>query len=365
MFPRSVLMLTLAMLVPFCVGCDGGNSDATALQTSASVDTSESPPGPAPKGMVWIPGGEFRMGDDSPLARPNEQPVHRVRVDGFWMDATPVTNAQFRAFVEATGYVTTAEKAPDLDELMAQLPPGTEPPDPSLLIPASLVFSSEGADLRYGLESWWRWQPGANWRHPEGPGSTIEGKDDHPVVHVSWYDAEAYARWAGKRLPTEAEWEYAARGGKDGLPYIWGTERRPGGKEPPANIWHGRFPHENLLTDGFATTSPVRHFPPNAFGLYDMAGNVWEWCADWYHAEWYAMAGQDVQVNPTGPPTSFDPREPTAPKRVIRGGSFLCSDVYCMGFRPSARMQTSPDTSTMHIGFRCVLSPPKQAPPSP
>jgi sulfatase modifying factor 1 len=308
-------------------------------------------PAPAPAGMVWIPGGEFGMGSDSKLARPDERPVHPVRVDPFWMDATEVTNAQFRRFVEATGYVTTAEKPPRLEDIMAQLPPGTPPPPAETLKPGSLVFAAPA-----GGEYWWKWVPGADWRHPEGPGSSIEGKDDHPVVQVSWFDAEAYARWAGKRLPSEAEWEFAARGGLRGKPYVWGDADPYQGK-PRANIWQGTFPQRNQAVDSYRGASPVRSFPPNGYGLYDMAGNVWEWVLDWYRPDTYAgRAGAKAAMNPQGPADSYDPEEPYIPKRVQRGGSFLCHVDYCASYRPSARMKASPDTSLVHTGFRCVLS---------
>jgi formylglycine-generating enzyme required for sulfatase activity len=308
--------------------------------------------------MVWIPGGAFTMGTDSDLAWPDETPAHRVRVDGFWMDQTEVTNAQFQAFVAATGYVTTAEKPPSLEEIMSQSPPGTPPPPRENLVPGSLVFTPPAGpvDLR-DFSRWWTWTPGASWRHPEGPGSSIEGRNDHPVVQVSWDDANAYARWAGKRLPTEAEWEFAARGGLDGKPYVWGDDR-PTDAEPFANIWQGEFPHRNTAADGFIKTSPVKSFRPNGYGLYDVAGNVWEWCADWYQRDLYRHRAEGgLVVNPIGPDRSSDPTRPFSPQRVQRGGSFLCNDDYCSRYRPSARHGCSPDTGMSHVGFRCVRSP--------
>jgi formylglycine-generating enzyme required for sulfatase activity len=308
--------------------------------------------------MIWIPGGEFAMGGAFSESRNDEFPPHRVRVDGFWMDATEVTNAQFAAFVEQTGYVTTAEVTPELEALMAQVPPGTPPPEASLLVPASVVFTPApvAAQIQDDIHTRWRWVPGASWRHPEGPGSSIDDRMDHPVVHVSWDDATAYAAWAEKRLPTEAEWEFAARGGMEAQPYVWGEQ--PIGEESElANTWQGVFPVHNTARDGFAATAPVGSFKPNGHGLFDMAGNVWEWCADWYDARHYeARAAGGVAVNPQGPASSFDPQEPHAPKRVIRGGSFLCHSSYCAGYRPSARMKEAPDTGTCHIGFRCVLA---------
>lgn len=306
--------------------------------------------------MVLIPAGEFTMGSTDRDAKPDEQPRHRVRISAFLLDATEVTNAQFRAFVAATGYVTTAERAPDAAEILKQMPPGTPAPPPETLVPGSLVYTpSLQSQLGDNPHSWWRFVPGADWRHPRGPGSSIAGLDDHPVVHVSYDDATAYARWAGKRLPTEAEWEYAARGGLDGKPYVWGEQRLPAGGEP-ANIWQGDFPRENLRRDGYEATAPVRSFAANGYGLHDMSGNVWEWVADWYRPDTYAQRAKDVAQDPVGPDSSLDPNEPTIPKRITRGGSFLCSDVYCTGYRPSARMKTSPDTSLCHTGFRCARS---------
>ncbi|HEV3085020.1 MAG TPA: formylglycine-generating enzyme family protein [Gemmataceae bacterium] len=318
-------------------------------------------PSDGPPGMVWVPGGEFTMGTDSDLGHPDEKPAHRVRVDGFWMDETDVTNAQFRQFVEATGYLTTAEKPVDVEEILRQSPPGTPPPPKENLAPGSLVFVATrepvtlaGPDAH---RAWWKWTPGANWRHPEGPGSSIDGKDDHPVVHVSWLDAVAYAQWAGKRLPTEAEWEFAARGGLDAKPYVWGDDR-PTETNIHANIWQGDFPYRNTAADGYERTSPVKAFAPNGYGLYDMAGNVWQWCSDWYRIDLYRQrAGQPVTVNPTGPEKSFDPRQPYSPLRAQRGGSFLCNDAYCTRYRPSARHGCTPDTGMSHIGFRCVMTP--------
>jgi formylglycine-generating enzyme required for sulfatase activity len=310
--------------------------------------------------MVWVPGGEFTMGSDDDEAWPDEKPAHRVRVDGFWMDRTEVTNAQFRAFVEATGHVTTAEKPIDPAEIMRQSPPGTPPPEKDQLLPGALVFVPTKGPVKLrgpGVHrQWWKWTAGANWRHPEGPGSSIEGKDDHPVVHVSWDDAVAYAKWAGRRLPTEAEWEFAARGGLDGKPYVWGDEP-PGQSGKFANIWQGDFPYRNTATDGFERTAPVKSYPPNGYGLYDMAGNVWEWCSDWYQIDLYRQrAGQGPTVNPQGPPRSFDPRQPNAPLRCQKGGSFLCHTSYCTRYRPSARHGCTPDTGMSHIGFRCARS---------
>ncbi len=309
-------------------------------------------------GMVWIPGGEFTMGSDSDLAWPEEKPAHRVRVDGFYMDETDVTNAQFRKFVEATGYVTTAEKPVDVEEILRQVPPGTPRPAPEMLVPGAMVFTpTKGAVPLTGAQAyraWWKWTPGANWRHPEGPNSSIDGKDDYPVVHVSWFDATAYAKWAGKRLPTEAEWEFAARGGLDAKPYVWGDDK-PTDTNIHANIWQGDFPYRNTAADGYAGTSPVKTFPANGYGLYDMAGNVWQWCNDWYQVDLYRQrAGAGVVDNPTGPEKSSDPRQPYTPLRVQKGGSFLCCDSYCTRYRPGARHGCSPDTGMSHMGFRCV-----------
>lgn len=309
-----------------------------------------------PEGMVWIPGGEFTMGSASADAKRDEKPPHKVKVDGFWIDVTPVTNRQFKAFVDATGYVTTAEKAPTLEEIMSQVPPGTPKPSPEMLVAASLVFKpSQGPVSLRSNRAWWEWKPGANWKHPLGPESSIESKEDHPVVQISWFDAVAYAKWAGKRLPTEAEWEYAAYGGKKDIAYVWGNEEFSE-ENPQANIWQGQFPYKSTKPNGYYGTTSVKTFKPNSYGLYDMSGNVWQWCADLYHASYYQdEAKKEMSVNPTGSKTSFDPEEPYATKHVHRGGSFLCHDSYCKGYRISARMKTCPDTSLNHLGFRCVM----------
>lgn len=298
----------------------------------------------APPGMVWIAGGEAVLGSQN---GDRDAPQHRVRIDGFWMDATEVTNAEFAAFVAATGYVTDAEKKPTLEDV-----PGAKEED---LVAGSLVFTPPQAavDLRQ-FWAWWSWVPGADWRHPTGPTSSIAGKDDHPVVHVSWRDAVAYAAWAKKRLPTEAEWEFAARGGLDRKKYVWGDDQKPSGTWH-GNIWQGTFPRENTREDGFEATAPVRAFPANGFGLFAMSGNVWEWCHDFYRPDGYGR-GTDVVGNPQGPADSFDPGEPGMVKHVMRGGSFLCSDTYCLGYMPGTRMKSSPDTGLCHTGFRCVRS---------
>ena len=306
--------------------------------------------------MTYIPGGSFVMGGDSIWGRPDGFSRHKVKVSSFYMDRHEVTNAQFRAFVEASGYITTAERKPDWEEMKKQLPAGTSKPADSLLIAASLVFLPPNHPV--GLDNvaeWWKWVAGADWRHPQGPKSNIEGKDNFPVVQVSWDDAKAYADWAGKRLPTEAEWEYAARGRKPNSIYPWGNEPIEQGKVK-ANSWQGHFPDKNTEKDNYYRASPVKMFQPNGYGLYDMAGNVWEWCSDWYRPDYYSTSAKQENVaDPRGPEDSFDPDEPTVPKRVVRGGSFLCTDQYCSGFRVSARMKTSPDTSLEHTGFRCVV----------
>ena len=319
------------------------------------TDTSSIVKGVADKaGMVLISGGEFTMGCSDKTGRADEYPQHAVTVSSYWMDTTEVTNAQFAKFVAATGYVTTAEKAPDWNEIKKQLPPGTPKPAPELLVASSLVFvmSSTPVDMN-NPASWWAWTKGANWKHPRGPGSSIKGKDNEPVTQVSWDDANAYARWAGKRLPTEAEWEYAARGGLKNQTFPWGSEPlEQGGKK--ANTWQGKFPNTNTGADGYLRIAPVAKYAPNAYGLYDMSGNVWEWCSDWYDANYYASVAQKKLVNPTGSNKSFDPDEPTIPKKVVRGGSFLCHDSYCASYRVSARMKTATDTGLEHTGFRCV-----------
>ncbi len=305
-------------------------------------------------GMVLIKGGQFEMGGDNDQARTDEFPKVPTKVNDFWMDKTEVTNAQFAKFVAATNYKTVAERAIDVGELMAQLPPGTPPPPPEALEPLSLVFDAPTQQVPDNPAYWWRMVKGADWRHPAGPESSIEGKDNFPVVHVSWYDAKAYANWAGKRLPTEAEWEYASRGGTNGQIYPWGNEPIEEGTVK-ANFWQGNFPYFNEQKDGFERLAPVASFAPNGYGLYDMAGNVWEFCADWYHVNYYPHRAKNKIVdNPFGPGNSYDPDEQTTPKKVIRGGSFLCNDSYCSGYRVAARMKTSADTGSEHAGFRCV-----------
>ncbi len=305
-------------------------------------------------GMVWVPSGSFTRGIEDAQSKRDEGPQHRVFVDGFWMDQTEVTNDEFAAFVAETNYVTTAEKVPVWEEIKKELPPGTPKPPDSVLQAASLVFTpTKGPVDLNNYEVWWKWQPKADWKHPKGPMSSIEGKGDHPVVHISWYDAQAYAEWAGKRLPTEAEWEWAARGGdKEGI-YPWGKEPLEEGKAK-ANTWEGTFPFENKQRDLFFYTAPVASFEPNPFGLYDMAGNVWEWCSDWYDYNYYQNFKEEMAQNPKGPKTPYDPYQPYLKQKVMRGGSFLCNDAYCSGYRVAARMKSSPDTGLQHTGFRLV-----------
>jgi formylglycine-generating enzyme len=313
--------------------------------------TTSTPVRPPAKDMSWIPEGEFTMGSDD--FYPEEGPARRVAVDGFWIDAHPITVAEFRRFVKATGHRTTAEIAPDAADY-----PGA---DPDLLVPGSLVFAPTPGpvDLR-NFSLWWAWTPGAFWRRPEGPGSNVGGRELHPVVHVSYGDALAYARWIGKDLPTEAEWERAARGGLDGKIFAWGDEFAPRGRMM-ANSWQGEFPWQNLLSDGYALTSPVRTFAANGFGLYDMTGNTWEWTSDWFSTVAASAPGQPSCCAPRNPRVdseteSYGPGE-RIPRKVIKGGSHLCAPNYCLRYRPAARQSEAIDTSTSHIGFRCIIRP--------
>ena len=323
------------------------------MRQARSKDAAQvgAPPGVRPKDMVWIPGGEFLMGSGD--FYPEERPVHTVAVDGFWIDEHPVTVAEFRRFVKATGHVTWAERAPDPRDY----PDG----DPELMVPGSLVFheTSGAVDLR-DYHNWWSWVPGAQWRHPDGPETTLHGRERHPVTHVAYSDAEAYAAWVGKELPTEAEWEFAARGGLEGRVFVWGDEFAPKGKMM-ANTWQGEFPWQNLTLDGYQRTSPVKAFPPNGYGLFDMAGNVWEWTSDFFTPRHPGEADHSccMPMNPrvTSPEMSYEvggPGEHIA-RRVTKGGSHLCAPNYCLRYRPAARQGEAVDTSTSHIGFRCVV----------
>jgi formylglycine-generating enzyme required for sulfatase activity len=300
--------------------------------------------------MAPIPAGEFVMGSDKHY--PEEKPTHLVRVDPFWMDTHAVTNAQFTEFVDATGYPTIAEQLLNLEDY-----PGA---NPEVAVPGALVFRmTDGRVDLTDVRQWWHYVPGASWRRPEGPGTNLSGREDHPVVHVSFADAEAYAAWAGKRLPTEAEWEFAARGGLDAAEFVWGDAFMPGGKHM-ANTWQGPFPWRNFAADGFERTAPVGSYPPNGYGLYDMAGNVWEWTTDWYAARHPDAAAKPCCVpdNPRGAPMegSYDPRTPQfrIGRKVVKGGSFLCAPNYCRRYRPASRQPQMIDSAMSHIGFRCV-----------
>jgi formylglycine-generating enzyme required for sulfatase activity len=349
---------SVPLLPPSGMTCDMGISAAKADRAASTGQPSQQDgvdphlntapaPGPAPEGMVWIPGGEFWMGADE---FPDARPWHRVYVNGFWMDTTEVTNGQFAKFVKATGYVTVAERTPRAEDF-----PGAPPEN---LVAGSVVFTPPSHPVKlHDHFQWWSYVDGASWRHPEGPTSGIKDRGNHPVVDIAYEDAAAYAKWAGKRLPTEAEFEFAQRGGLDRKPYAWGDEFKPGGQFM-ANTFQGIFPNKNTKEDGYERAAPVASFPPNGYGLYDMAGNVWEWTSDWYRPDYYrTLAAQGpVASNPQGPADSFDPSEPGVKKKVHKGGSFLCTDQYCARYIAGGRGKGEPSTGTNHLGFRLVKS---------
>jgi len=327
-----------------------------ALCLSCQNSKQNRPPLP---GMSWVPGGEFTQGASSndPMAMGHEKPAHKVTVRGFYIDVREVTNAQFANFVKATSYVTVAERPINWEEMKKQLPAGTPKPADSILMPGGLTFKAAPQKLPnlYDFSQWWSWTIGANWRQPQGPGSDIVGKENHPVVQIAYPDALAYCEWAGRSLPTEAQWEYAARGGLESI-YSWGEDLTL--LKDRANSWEGSFPDTNLQTDGYINTAPTASYPPNNFGLYDMSGNVWEWTQDWYDPRYYkALAAQTQPIqDPKGAVKANNPNNPYAPEKVIRGGSFLCNAAYCASYRVSARMASVTDSSSEHIGFRTVLN---------
>jgi formylglycine-generating enzyme required for sulfatase activity len=349
-------VLTNALVTTQAAEADTPGTTLSAF--APSIPNQAHVPSPTPEGMVWIPGGEFSMGclvpsegfcTQATLSTTNDaNPIHRVYVSAFWMDATDVTNEKFEQFVKATAYVTIAERAPTKEEFP------TAPPEN--LVAGSVVFTpTAGAVPLDNHFQWWNYVHGANWRHPEGPQSDVKGKGNYPVVQIAYPDAVAYAKWAGKRLPTEAEWEFAARGGLSGKVYAWGNEFNPSGKSM-ANTYQGQFPVKDTGADGFAGISPVKSYPPNGYGLYDMAGNVWQWCADWYRPDSYAQlaAAGAVARNPQGPSSAFDPAEPDEKKKVHRGGSFLCTDQYCTRYMVGSRGKGEVNTGCDHLGFRCI-----------
>ncbi len=363
---RFTLHACVLLCLPVAISQKAGAAQASACEagiTSAkkgagSESASKSPATASPRhasassaatqaGMAWVPAGEFWMGSEEAKFA-DARPVHRVRLDGFWIDRTEVTNQQFARFVQATHYQTVAERKPK--------PEDYPDADPSKLVAGSVVFTPPSAPVTLQNQyAWWSYVPGASWKQPEGADSTIRGREKHPVVQVAYDDAVAYCRWANKRLPTEAEFEYAERGGLDRKRYAWGDTFMPGGRQM-ANTFQGHFPDNNTAQDGYKTTAPVASFPANGYGLFDMSGNVWEWTSDWYRPDYYQMLAAGVAVNPQGPQDSYDPEEPGLQKRVQRGGSFLCTDQYCSRYMPGGRGKGDPSTSTNHIGFRCVRS---------
>ncbi len=356
---KSALFIILFV---FLIGCrtktDGANESIGITEIEGPPKLTDSPT-EAPEGMVWIPDGEFMEGAvaKDKMAMMHEKPAHQVHVDGFFMDIHEVTNEQFVKFVDETGYVTVAEREIDWEEMKKQLPEGTPKPHDSILQPGSLVFKKTKSSVTnlYDYSQWWEWKIGANWKHPNGPESTIKDKENEPVVHIALEDALAYCKWAGRRLPTEAEWEYAARAGKKDELFFWGSDVSQ--LSSHANSWEGEFPLNNTKEDGFERRAPVMSYPKNDFGLYDMAGNVWEWTSDWYNTNYYKELADknEVTQNPKGAFEAYNPSNPYAKEKVIKGGSFLCSASYCASYRISARMATSPDSGMEHLGFRTVM----------
>lgn len=368
---NTILSFTGLFFLSFLIGCkeekktisETVESPKTAEKTRPTVvDTVVIKEKPldieTPEGMVWIPGGVFSQGavPQDQAAMDHEKPAHRVAVDGFFMDITEVTNAEFKEFVDETGYKTVAEREIDWEEMKKQLPEGTPKPHDSIMQPGSLTFRKTKSSVSnlYDFSQWWKWTIGANWMHPNGPGSNIKGKDDYPVVHIAYEDAVAYCEWADRRLPTEAEWERAAKGQHLTSTFFWGDE--DGQLSQKANTWEGEFPVTNTKTDGFENRAPVKSYPPNDFGLYDMAGNVWEWTSDWYNTGYYNEMEKIVAKNPQGAVSAYNERDPYAKEKVMKGGSFLCNASYCASYRISARMATSLDSSLEHLGFRTVAT---------
>jgi formylglycine-generating enzyme len=354
------LLLTIA-LVRFISSHEGPSASASVSSAShdgfaQTIQNAMTPPQNSRTRMAWIPGGEFSMGCKDPRALPegggepmaDARPIHRVYVDGFWMDKTDVTNAEYARFVKATGYITVAERKPRAEDF-----PGAPA---EKLVPGSLVFTPPSHPVPLDdFSQWWSYVPGANWRHPLGPKSSIRGRENDPVVQIAYEDATVYARWAGKRLPTESEWEFAARGGLAGKTYPWGDQMRPGGQWM-ANTNQGHFPDKDTADDGYAGIAPISKFPANDYGLYDMTGNVWQWTSDWYRADYYKQLSSSGQIarNPRGPASSLDPDDPSAAKKVQRGGSFLCTAQYCSRYILGTRGKGEVSSATNHAGFRCV-----------
>lgn len=338
-----------------------GQESAVLSQANNNTQISDSLINNSPKGMVWIPGGTFLQGavPQDKMVMEQEKPQHSVKVNGFFMDITEVTNAQFSKFVKETGYVTVAERQIDWEEMKKQLPEGTPKPHDSILQPGSLMFkkTKESVPNLYDFSQWWRWVIGVNWKHPSEPDTNLEGKENYPVVHVLYEDALAYCKWAGRRLPTEAEWEFAARGNKKNTIFFWGDD--PDKLSKKANTWEGEFPVNNTLEDGFERAAPVKSYASNDFGLYDMAGNVWEFTSDWYNLKYYdeLAAAKKTAINPKGAVNPYNPNNPYLLEKIIKGGSFLCSGSYCASYRVSSRMGMSLDSSAEHVGFRTVATP--------
>lgn len=352
----------------FCVQCkEDVKSKNDTLQVIQKTEKTTSPliveqPNDVktPEGMVWVTGGTFNQGavPQDKMAMGHEKPAHSVTVDGFFMDITEVTNLQFKIFIDATNYVTIAERAIDWEEMKKQVPEGTPKPHDTIMQPGSLTFKKTKSTVSnlYDFSQWWKWKIGANWQHPNGPDSSIKNKDNDPVVHIAYEDALAYCNWAGKRLPTEAEWELAAKGYTDDTIYVWGDNATELNKK--VNSWEGEFPVNNTKSDGFESRATVGSYSPNHFGLYDMAGNVWEWTSDWYNTKYYQelKSSGEIVKNPLGATAPYNQQNPYVKEKVIKGGSFLCNASYCASYRISARMGTSLDSSLEHLGFRTIAS---------